>query len=160
MILVSRSLRGGIERDINQMKRGKRTTIRVPQGYQMAHKRGFEAVSKLPGAKRYEYFIKKVADNEILWGLYNDGWAMVADDNGNEMIPFWPREEFADACCLNDWRYFKAEEIDLYEFIEGWLVDMKEDGLLTAIFYTKDDKGVVVEPDKLLEDLNEELENY
>ena len=40
---VSSALRGEIKRDINQIKRGKRTTIRVPSGYQMAHKRGYEA---------------------------------------------------------------------------------------------------------------------
>ncbi|WP_035381656.1 DUF2750 domain-containing protein [Fervidicella metallireducens] len=120
----------------------------------------FEEVSKLPGAKRYEYFIKKVADNEELWGLYNDGWAMVADDDGNEMIPFWPRKEFAEACCLEQWSNYSAEPIDLYEFIDGWLVDMKKDGLSAAIFYTKHDKGIVVKPEKLTEDLNEELENY
>mgnify|MGYP000915921951 CR=1 FL=1 len=40
---VSSALRGEIKRDINQIKRGKRTIIRVPQGYQLAHKRGYEA---------------------------------------------------------------------------------------------------------------------
>lgn len=120
----------------------------------------FEAVSKLEGSKRYEYFIKKVADNEELWGLYNDGWAMVGDDDKNEMIPFWPKKEFAEACCFKQWDTYNAEPIDLYEFINGWLVDMKKDKLSAAIFYTKDDKGVVANPEKLMEDLNEELENY
>ncbi len=120
----------------------------------------FEAVSKLVGSKRYEYFIKKVADNEELWGLYNDGWAMVADEYGNQMLPFWPRKEFAEACCFEQWNGYNAEPIDLYEFIDGWLVDMEKDGLSAAIFYTKDDKGIVVKPEKLTEDLNEELENY
>jgi hypothetical protein len=40
---VASALRGEIKRDINQINRGKRTTIRVPSGYQMAHLRGFEA---------------------------------------------------------------------------------------------------------------------
>lgn len=120
----------------------------------------FEAVSKLVGSKRYEYFIKKVVDNEELWGLYNDGWAMVADEYENPMIPFWPRKEFAEACCLEQWDGYNAESIDLYEFIAGWLVDMEKNGLCAAIFYTKEDKGVVVKPQKLTEDLNEELENY
>lgn len=120
----------------------------------------FEAVLKLPGSKRYEYFIKKVADSEELWGLYNDGWAMVADDNGKEMIPFWPKKEFAEACCSNDWKDYTPEPIDLNEFIDCWLVDMGNSGLLAAVFYTKDDRGVVLEPEKLLENLKEELENY
>ena len=120
----------------------------------------FEVVSKLVGSKRYEYFIKKVADNEELWGLYNDGWAMVADQNGDQMIPFWPRKEFAKACSLEQWNGYNAEPINLYEFIDGWIVDMEKDGLSAAIFYTKDDKGIVVKPERLTKDLNEELENY
>lgn len=48
----------------------------------------FEAVIKIPGPKRYEYFIKKVVDYEELWGLYDDGWAITEDDQGNKMIPF------------------------------------------------------------------------
>ncbi|XQY93684.1 DNRLRE domain-containing protein [Metabacillus sp. HB246100] len=40
---VSRSLRGEIKRDINQIKRGKRKTIRVPKGYHLRHRYGFEA---------------------------------------------------------------------------------------------------------------------
>ncbi|MGY0374216.1 polymorphic toxin type 8 domain-containing protein [Clostridium sp. JNZ J1-5] len=40
---VSSALRGEIKRDINLIKKGKRKTIRVPNGYELAHKRGFEA---------------------------------------------------------------------------------------------------------------------
>ncbi|MDX1971442.1 MAG: polymorphic toxin type 8 domain-containing protein [Candidatus Sumerlaeia bacterium] len=46
---LSKSLRGEIQRDINEINRGKRPTIRVPQGYNLAHKRGFEA------RKGYDY---------------------------------------------------------------------------------------------------------
>lgn len=34
---VSSSIRGEIKRDMNQIARGKRTTIRVPQGYNLCH---------------------------------------------------------------------------------------------------------------------------
>jgi len=40
---LSRALRGEIKRDINEIKRGKRKNIRVPQGYHLAHRRGYEA---------------------------------------------------------------------------------------------------------------------
>jgi hypothetical protein len=32
-----------------------------------------EAVFALPGAKRFEHFIKVIADSEEVWGLYRDG---------------------------------------------------------------------------------------
>ena len=55
-----------------------------------------EVVSKLPALKRYEYFIKKVADFEEVWGLFDVGWAISEDDNGNSLMPFWSKKEFAN----------------------------------------------------------------
>lgn len=49
-----------------------------------------EAVLALPAAKRYDHFIKLVADWQELWGLYNDGWAMAATESGEPVFPMWP----------------------------------------------------------------------
>jgi hypothetical protein len=119
----------------------------------------FESVIKQSPNIRYEYFIKKVADYEEVWGLYNDGWATAQDDNGNMLIPFFPQKEFADYCAVNEWNNFKAEPIALYEFIDEWLVEMKEDRVKPSVFPTNDD-SVMVEIDVLLMDLHNELENY
>ena len=40
---LSSALRGEIKRDINAIARGQRTTIRVPQGYQLSHRIGYSA---------------------------------------------------------------------------------------------------------------------
>ncbi|MCM3714439.1 polymorphic toxin type 8 domain-containing protein [Alkalihalobacillus oceani] len=40
---VSTALRGEIKQDINEIKLGKRKNIRVPQGYNLAHRHGYEA---------------------------------------------------------------------------------------------------------------------
>lgn len=57
------------------------------------------------------------------------------------------------------WRNYKAKSIDLYDFIDKWLVGMKKDGAKPSIFPTNQ-VSVVVELDVLLSDLNNELENY
>ncbi len=119
----------------------------------------FESVIKLPAAKRYEYFIKKIADFEELWGLYDDGWAMTADDNKNMMIPFWPKKEYADFCAIGEWRGYTSESIDLYEFINKWLPDMKVDNIKPSIFFNNENSAVI-EVEKLISDIEEELENY
>lgn len=197
---LSSALRGEIKRDINQIKRGKRTNIRVPQGYQLAHRRGkearngfgynhsdlqvitnlrtqhkidghgkkrgrimnqkeFDAVVKLPAEKRYEYFIKKVVDSEEVWGLFNNGWATTQDDNGNILIPFWPKMEFAKYCAKDEWEDYAPEKIDLDEYIDEWLTGMEGDGNNPSIFWNNID-SVMVEVDTLLKDLNTEFENY
>ncbi|WNR46870.1 DUF2750 domain-containing protein [Paenibacillus roseipurpureus] len=119
----------------------------------------FEAIIKLPANIRYEYFIKKVADSEEVWGLYDDGWAMSSDENGSLLIPFWPKKEFADYCAYEDWSNYKAQGISLNEFINDWLPNMSEDQRKPSIFWNRDDSAVL-EIQVLLNDLEQELEKY
>jgi hypothetical protein len=119
----------------------------------------FASVIKQPPSVRYSYFIKKVADYEEVWSLYDHGWATARDDEGNMLIPFFPKKEYAEYCAVSEWKNFKAEPIDLYEFIDKWLVGMREDRVRPSIFPTNED-AVLVEIDVLLRDLNNELENY
>ena len=51
-----------------------------------------ESVLRLPGPKRYEHFIKQVADREEGRGLDSDGWALAGTDEGEEAFPLWPAE--------------------------------------------------------------------
>jgi hypothetical protein len=119
----------------------------------------FESVIKQPSNIRYEYFIKKVVDFEEVWGLYHDGWSTAQNDDGNMLIPFFPKKEFAKYCAVNEWENFKGQPIDLYEFIDEWLVGMRDDGVRPSIFPTNQD-SIMVEIDVLLNDLNNELEKY
>jgi hypothetical protein len=122
-------------------------------------KKEFEAVLKIPVNKRYEYFIKKVVDWEEVWGLYNNGWVMTKDDDGNLMIPFWPKKEFAEYCAIGEWEGYVANRIDLEEFMQDWLPGMKKDGYKPSIFWNNDDSAVL-DIETLINDLNSELENY
>lgn len=40
---LSSALRGEVKRDLNAIARGQRTTIRVPQGYQLSYRIGYSA---------------------------------------------------------------------------------------------------------------------
>jgi hypothetical protein len=119
----------------------------------------FEAVIKLTVNKRYQYFIKKVADYEEVWGLYNDGWAITQDESGAVLIPFWPKKEFAEFCATADWKDYISEKIESEEFIDDWIPGMKTDGNKAAIFWNNNESALP-ELDVLLKDLELELENY
>lgn len=121
-------------------------------------KKEFETLIKQSPNIRYEYLIKKVADSEEVWGLYNDGWATAQDEEGNTLIPFFPKKEFAENCAKKEWAGYKAELIILDEFINDWLTGMKTDGIKPSIFPS--DNTVVVNIDVLINDLENELENY
>jgi hypothetical protein len=113
----------------------------------------------LPGAKRYEYFVKKVTDWEVVWGLFSEGWATAADSE-DTVLPFWPGFEFAALCAEGAWTGYAPKEIQLYDFLETWLPGMGKDGLKVAVFPVAAGQGVVVTPARLQQDLAEECAKY
>ncbi|XQY93683.1 DUF2750 domain-containing protein [Metabacillus sp. HB246100] len=117
------------------------------------------AVIKLPANRRYSYFIKKIVDFEELWGLYNDGWAISEDTNGNKLIPLWPKKEYAELCTEEEWKQYQPKKIYLNDFINKWIPGMSKDRLSVSVFWYEND-SVVVNPERLLNDIEEELENY
>jgi hypothetical protein len=122
------------------------------------HDKEFEAALSLPSARRYDYFVKRVADGETLWSLGSDtGWALSRDESGNETVPVWPHERFALAAAAGDWQGKEPRPIRLRDWMEKWLPGMTRDHRLVAIFPTPDGKGIVVTPERLRRDLEEEL---
>jgi hypothetical protein len=116
-----------------------------------------EAVLKLPGEKRYQYFIKRVADANKLWGLWNDGWAMGITNDGQKTIPFWPAAEYAELCRKDDWQMYTSKSLDLHEFMDRFLPGLVRDGVRVSIFDTPLESSVLINDDELLDDLREEL---
>jgi hypothetical protein len=125
------------------------------------HDKEFESVLSLSGSERYAYFVKKAADWEEIWSLKTeDGWVLAGDDQGNELVPIWPHQRFAIACATGNWRGSEPAPIELSVYLERWIPGMLRDRRLAAVFPTPTDKGVVVTPERLREDLEAELSLY
>ncbi len=118
------------------------------------------SILQLSAEERYLYFIRKIADFETVWGLHNEGWALVGDTQGNETIPFWPEKEFAELCAVDSWNKYLPKPIPLSDFLEKWLVGMGKDKKQAGVFYTPQGKGIVIEPFKLKSDIEKEIEQY
>lgn len=119
-----------------------------------------EAVLALPGVKRFEHFIKVIADWQEVWGLYHDGWALAAADDGTTVFPLWPAKEYAQVCAVNEWMGYESRSISLSDFTEVLLPKLKLDGVLPGVFFTPTSKGVTPSVDELKLALDEELQNY
>lgn len=98
-------------------------------------------------------------DFEEVWGLIDGSWTTAQDDNGNALIPFFPKRDFAEYCAVNEWENFQAKRINLYDFIDKSLVGMKRDGVRPTVFPTNKD-AVMVDIDVILRNLYNEIENY
>lgn len=118
-----------------------------------------QSVTALDGQKRYEYFIKRIVDNEKLYGLYNDGWVM-ASDGDTKIFPVWSAKEYAELCANDEWNGFKAKAFSLDDFLEELIPNLKQDGMRVGVFYTPSNKGLVPSFEQLELDINEELKRY
>jgi len=122
------------------------------------NKAEFDNVLKLAGPARYRHFIARIADWQQVWTLRQpDGFVTLGDDEGHICVPLWPHADYAMAFAVGDWSTCVPVDIDLDSFKEKWLPGMTRDSYLVAVFPTPSQKGVVVEPARLADDLNEEL---
>jgi len=119
-----------------------------------------EAVLALPAARRFEHFIKVIADWEVVWGLYDDGWALAAADDGTTIFPLWPAKEYAQACAANEWSGHEPRAISLSEFMDELLPRLDVDGVLPGVFFTPSSRGITPTVAELRAALDEELLNY
>lgn len=123
------------------------------------HSKKIENVLKLEPRARYEYFVGKVADFEIVWGLYGEGW-VVGESQGTTVLPVWPEKEFAAICVTQEWTGNIPKEIALADFLQKWLPGMTSDGRFCWVFPSLADKGYLIDPMELKEDLERELKQY
>ena len=115
------------------------------------------AVVTLPGPARYEYFVKRVADSQEVWGLYQQGWALAKADDGTLVFPLWPSSDYASLCAEFEWDGYDAQAFSLEELLDELLPQLQEDRVLPGVFYTPGDKGITPTVAELVGDLEDEL---
>src|SRR5262249_37757302 len=103
------------------------------------HPKEIESVLGREGPEGYKYFIKRVVDSELVWGLYCDGWALAeADGDSIKVFPLWPYEEYAAMCAKQKWRAFVPRAISLNELLDELFPSMSEEGILPGVFWRPD----------------------
>lgn len=120
-----------------------------------------KAVSALPSFERYKYFIKRLADTEIMYSLISPrgDWA-ISEVETAKLFPLWSAREFASQCRILGWSEFDIKEISL-EIFEDELIDFIEsEGFLLNIFPVDENTGFIVDLDEFAKDLSDEMKNY
>lgn len=118
------------------------------------------AIMALSPSERYKHTIKQIVGWGKLWSLYNDGWALIGDDENQQYLPIWPAKEYAEFCKSGYWEDYQPLEIDLDFFIDGFLSDLKADNINIAVFVTSNDTGITPTYEQLIHDISAELSNY
>lgn len=106
-------------------------------------------------------FVDRVLESQVIfvlngeYGLAECPSTEFSDDLG-EPVPvccLWSDEHSADACRKEEWFNYQLEAVPLTVFLNEWLTDMDEDGLLFGIDFDDELVGIEVEPIVLLGDI-------
>jgi hypothetical protein len=128
--------------------------------YEVSDKQ-FEAVIALSAPRRYEHFIKRIADSEAVWSLRSrEGWVMSGDGQGGELMPVWPHPRYAAACATDAWSGTEPAAIPLHDFRAKWLPGLERDGRRLAVFPVPQGYSIPAAPERMRADLEEELAWY
>jgi hypothetical protein len=119
------------------------------------------SVSKLQPFERYQYFLKRVADFEVMYTLEDNHSNLALAEVGTyKIISLWPAPEYAIACALDEWNDYNVREISLNDFKSIVVPEIEDKGLLINIFSIPDKIGFIVDVNEFNRDLAVELEKY
>lgn len=118
-----------------------------------------ENVIKLEPFKRYEYFIKKVADFEQLWTIVDeDGDYAISEVDEFSLITFWPAEEFVSLDLQEGWADCTPLKLTLDDLRDNIFDVINSENYLINVFPVNGKSGFVVDLAEFSRDLNEELD--
>lgn len=116
-----------------------------------------DAINRMSTDQRYDYFLRKVIEQQQLWGLASaEGW-LILPQEGEEQLPVWPHSELAAQWAVGEFADCKPKSITLDEWLTKWLPGMDEDGLLVAVCPNMEGDALVLAAEELLEDIQGDM---
>lgn len=108
----------------------------------------------LSGTERYQYFLKHIADEPGVWSLSDEGGLAVSEtQEGISCFSVWPDETLAQACAIDDWSGYTPEPIPTDAFVNEWLPDLAEAGLMISVFPAPEGTSVELSAAELWEEI-------
>ncbi|MFC3157160.1 Protein of unknown function [Chryseobacterium arachidis] len=121
----------------------------------------FESIMALAPQKRYDYFIKKIADAQQLWTIVDsEGNYAISMIDKHSLISFWPEEEFIASNLEENWEDYKPLLLTLDDLSDNVIDYIAQEGLLINVFPLNGRSGFVVDLEEFSRDLTTELKNY
>lgn len=115
------------------------------------------ALLQADASERFRYFINKVADWGVAWGLSDDkGWVSSSDAESPLVFPLWPAEAYAQAAAVRLWAGQRPTPIDIHELVEVLMPKWIENGLQVGVFPLPSGRMVVLPVDEVRDALIEE----
>jgi hypothetical protein len=89
-------------------------------------------------------FINDTKEQQAFWALQDtasEDWVVLDSINfeKTEVMPLWSTQALAKAHCIEEWANYTPAKITLADWLEFWVEDLLEDGVMVGINW-QDDK--------------------
>ena len=103
-------------------------------------------------------FIENVKDSQCIWGLQDEtgeGWVVCdsVEFEDTDVMPLWSSEDKAKAHCSDEWANYQPAAIPLVDFLEYWVSDFNDDGVLVGIDWDGENDCSELDPIELAQEL-------
>ena len=119
-----------------------------------------ETVIQLDSEKRFEYAIKRIADNESLYSAkFPDGDYAIIPSNNTYLFPVWSACQYCERCI--DVSTMQCVEISLAQFVNEIIDLISSNEWELAVFpLSNGDYGKITTLSEFCESLKSEIEDY
>ncbi|TXS95642.1 DUF2750 domain-containing protein [Parahaliea maris] len=108
-----------------------------------------ESAAAMSEAARLEYFLTRVFEAEEVWGL-DDGCEWIVEErDGQQLMPLWPYEQFAQAAAQFGWKDCLPAAESLEDFLYNTLPGLIAEDYMLNIMATPGVDGCFVSPQRL-----------
>ena len=109
-------------------------------------------------------FLVTVKASQTLWALKepeSDDFVVLDSINfeNTEVMPLWSSAELAKSHCVDEWKSYQPSAISIAEWMEFWIEDLNEDGVIIGLNWPEDDDCVEIELSEFTQLLSE-IEAY
>jgi len=83
-------------------------------------------------------FLADVKNTQSFWALQEksgEDWVVLDSINfeSTDVMPLWSTQELAQQHCIDEWQEYVPTQITLSDWLEFWLEDLSEDGIIIGI---------------------------
>ena len=83
-------------------------------------------------------FLNEVKNTQSFWALQEksgEDWVVLDSINfeNTDVMPLWSNQDLAQKHCIDEWQQYVPVKITLSDWLEFWLEDLSEDGVIVGI---------------------------
>jgi hypothetical protein len=120
-----------------------------------------ESVIRLDAFQRYLYFMKRVADNAMIYYLVDESGNLgVFSFEDKTIFSIWSAKEYADLNKTEKWTAYLTREVNINEFYSNIIPIVKSSNYLLSVFAVNNKAGFIVDSEEFVRDLDGYLADY